>query len=294
MKKIDKEELHTIFRGMESNNEFYFNMLYEKYKKLVYAIAFSILKDKENSEDVVQKVYIKIWKMEKQKLPKNNEACWLYSMTKNEAIDLIKCKKTMLNIDALYYISEENKDLNEVIDRDSYNRILAKLNTQEQEIISLKVLSNLSFKEISQILNMPESTVKWKYYKSIHTLKLLLSNLGMFIITFVIGLKTILSNQRQSSQIPNEMQENISVPDTSTTSSEQQKVENYEDYRQEDLSDSVQEDTAEQVIIQEQVNINNYYEIGILGISSIFLIFTIIFSIIFVKHQLKRKHKSSK
>lgn len=120
---------------MESNNEFYFNKLYEKYKKLGYAIAFSILKDKENSEDVMQKVYIKIWKMEKQKLPRNNEACWLYSIIKHEALDLIKYKKTLLNIDELYYISEENKELNEVIDQDSYNRIIAKLNTQEQEII---------------------------------------------------------------------------------------------------------------------------------------------------------------
>ena len=48
MKKIDKQELHNIFCGIKSNNEFYFNKLYEKYRKLVYAIAFSILKDKEN------------------------------------------------------------------------------------------------------------------------------------------------------------------------------------------------------------------------------------------------------
>ncbi len=293
MKKIDKEELHSIFRGMESNNEMYFNKLYEKYKKLVYAIAFSILKNKEDSEDVVQKVYIKIWKIDKQKLPRNNESCWLYSMTKNEAIDLIKYKKILLDIDELYYISEENKELNEVIDRDSYNRIISKLNSQEQEIISLKILSNLSFKEISQILNIPESTVKWKYYKSIHTLKLLLGNLGMFIITFAIGLKAVFSNRKKSSQI-NEIQEDISVPNSSTTSSEQQKTENQENYRDKFMNNTVQEDTTEQVVMQEPVNTNSYLRIGILGVSSIFLIFTIIFTIIFVKHQLKRKHKSSK
>ena len=93
MKKIDKKELHNIFCNIENNKELYFNKLYEKYKKLVYAIAFSILKDKDNSEDIVQKVYIKILKMEKQKLPKTNEAGWLYSITKNETIDFIKSKK---------------------------------------------------------------------------------------------------------------------------------------------------------------------------------------------------------
>lgn len=181
MRKSNKEELHIIFDGMKKDKELYFNMLYEKYKSLVYAIAFSMLKNKENSEDVMQKVYVKIWKMEKQKLPKDNEAVWLYSIVKNEVIDFIKYQKPLLNIEELYYIIEENKELNDVVDKDSYNKIISKLNTQEQEIVSLKVLSNLSFKEISQILNIPESTVKWKYYNSVHILKLLLSNLGMLL-----------------------------------------------------------------------------------------------------------------
>ena len=59
--------------------------------------------------------------MDNQKLPKNNEASWLYSITKNEAIDFIRNRKTLLNIDEIYYISEDD-ELNEIIDRDNYNR----------------------------------------------------------------------------------------------------------------------------------------------------------------------------
>ena len=214
MKKIDKKELHNIFCNMENNKEIYFNKLYEEYKKLVYAIAFSVLQDKDNSEDVVQKVYIKIWKMDKQNLPKTNEASWLYSITKNEAIDFIKNKKTLIDIDELYYISEEDKELAKIIDIDSYNRIISKLNDQEKEIISLKILSNLSFKEISAILNIPEGTVKWKYYKSLHTLKLLLGNLGMFIITATIGLKALVSNKKNKLQKTDETPNNENITTT--------------------------------------------------------------------------------
>ena len=301
MNKIDKENLHSIFLGIKNDNdkEAYFNKLYKKYKELVYRIAFSILKNKENSEDVTQKVFIKIWNMESQKLPKNNEACWLYSITKNEAIDLIRAQKALLNVDELYYISEENEEINNIINKDYYNRIISKLNQKEQEIISLKILSDLSFKEISQILNISESTVKWRYYKAVHTLKLLLANLGMFIITFAISLKTLLHNKERSSYDINEtQQEDINILDSNTTSSEQHKTENKENYIEEDTSDFIQEDITEQVIIQKDEQLINYYNIGILSISSIFLIFsiifTIIFTIIFVKHQLKRKNKSSK
>ena len=271
MKKIDKKELHMIFQKMATNKELYFNKLYENYKILIYSIAFSILKNSENSKDVVQKVYTKIWDIENEKLPKNNEASWLYTLTKNEALDLDK-----------------------IIDKDYYNRIISKLDIQEQEIISLKILSNMSFKEISQILNIPEGTVKWKYYKSIHTLKLLLGNLGMFIITFAISLKEVILNQKKLSEKTDGKQENTNTTDSSTLSSEQKDVENQEYDSVQEIKNSIQENTTEQVITQTSDNTNNYIKIGFLGIASIFLTFTIIFTIIFIKHQLKGKHKSSK
>ena len=243
MNKIDKEELHNIFGEIKNNNELYFNKLYEKYKKLIYAIAYSILKNKENSEDIVQRVYIKIWKMEKQKLPTSNEASWLYTLTKNEALDFLKYEKKMLNVDEIYYISEENKEINEILNIDSYNKIISKLNDDEQEIVSLKILSNLSFKEISQILNIPEGTIKWKYYKSIHTLKLLLGNLSMFIITFVIGLKTILSNQTKTSQ-QEEIQESEVIDSTTTTSTEHKQQEELDDYINQNTTNTIIENES--------------------------------------------------
>ena len=57
MAKINKQELHNIFAGIQNHNELEFNKLYEKYKNLVYGVAFSILKNKEDSEEVVQNIF---------------------------------------------------------------------------------------------------------------------------------------------------------------------------------------------------------------------------------------------
>lgn len=54
MDKIKKQELHEIFQKAKQGETNVLNGLYEKYYKLVYSIAFSILKNKENSEDVAQ------------------------------------------------------------------------------------------------------------------------------------------------------------------------------------------------------------------------------------------------
>ena len=197
MKKINKEELHNIFIGIKNNKESAFKELYEKYRKLVYAVSFSILKNKENSEELVQKVFIKLWQMEKNNFPTSNESSWLYSMTKNEVLNFLRNQKEEIEIDELYYITEEDKELNKIIEKDTYNKIISRLNKKEQEIVSLKILSNLSFKEISQILHVPIGTVQWRYYKSLHTLKILLSNLCIYIIAIGIFITNRFRNKHQ-------------------------------------------------------------------------------------------------
>ena len=59
MKKIKVEELRKIFNGIRNDEKLAFETLYKDYNKLVYSIAFSILKNKENSEDIVQIVFFK-------------------------------------------------------------------------------------------------------------------------------------------------------------------------------------------------------------------------------------------
>lgn len=64
MKFINKQELHKLFAELKTNKqEDVFNELYNKCGNLVYKIAFSILKNKENSEEIV---FLKIWEINKE------------------------------------------------------------------------------------------------------------------------------------------------------------------------------------------------------------------------------------
>lgn len=299
MKVINKEELHSIFIGIKDNNELAFNKLYEKYRKLVYAVTFSILKNKENSEDLVQNIFIKLWKMEKDKLPTNNEASWLYSITKNETLNFLRSKKEEIDIDKIYYIANEDKELNEIIEKDAYNKIISRLNKEEQEIISLKILSNLSFKEISLMLNMPVGTIQWKYYKSLHTLKILLSNLSMYIITIGIFITNRIKNKHQradSLETKPSTENNIEQEDTKKEILDEQERENLREdnntVNDNEKNENIQENTIAS-ISKENTNINPV-DIGLISISSIFLIATITFFIIFIKHQQNKRKNVSK
>ncbi len=294
MKSINKEELHEIFDKLKDEKK-EFEKLYEQYGNLVYKIAFSIVKNREQSEDIKQIVFLKIWKIEKDKLPARNEASWLYSITKNETLNYIKKQKDTISLDDIYYITVEDKELNKIIDKESYNKILDRLESKEQEIISLKILGNLSFQEIAQMLDEPVGTIKWKYYKSIHTLKILLSNLSMLIVTLLVGLKTMFNTNKSEQPSIAEQEKNI-TEDSTTKQAEKTKTETESQDRSENniiAEDSTKEETKEEIIIPKSQEIN-YVGVGILSISGIFLIVTLIFTIFFVKYQLKAKKKLSK
>lgn len=122
----------------------------------------------------------------KEKLPSQNELSWLYTVVKNHSIEYLRKQHKDLDISSIYNLEDKENEITKIIDRDSFNRLIDCLNDKEKEIVSLKILANLSFKEISKVLNMPIGTVQWKFYKAIHTLKIFISNLTMFVITFLL------------------------------------------------------------------------------------------------------------
>ena len=303
--KYNEKELHEIYIKMKNTTEKEeaFNTLYKNYHKLVYGIAFSILKNKDDSEDVSQSVFAKIYKLSKSKLPDKSESSWLYSVTKNETITYLRKKNKEINLDDdynIYNLQIENDDIKEIENIDAYKRTIKTLSPKEQEIISLKILSGLSFREISKVLNMPIGTVQWNYYKAIHSLQLLLGNISMFVITITLYLlinrnKTKRSDEINMSAINEEIvngaetnitTENSTVLDNTVTNEEKTQQQSKPDENVE----CIQSETRE----EQSIFLNSKIYISLLTLSMIFLIFIIIFAINCFKYYYNKKNTKDK
>ena len=146
---------------------------------------------------------------------------------------------------------------------------------KEKEIVSLKIISNFTFKEIAEILEIPIGTVQWKYYKAVHTLKIFISNLAMFVITFLI----YIINSQTKNSFENMMEED-SVQDSIDMPSNQ--------------PGDIIIDSNISAGTKSESSLANSKELGLVSVCTIFLILTIIFGVIFVKFQQKKKKKTSK
>ena len=206
--KSKNAELGRIFKEFKENDMSSYDFFYKEYYSLIYGIVFSILKNKENSEDVVQNVLIKIFSLDKSKFPDRGSLSWLYTVSKNEALNYLRKNKQFVNIEEIYEIKEETDEIEKIIDVHTYNKIINGLNEKEKEIVSLKILSNFTFKKIGQLLKMPTATVQWKYYKAVDSLKISLGNLAMFMITFIV---LVVKNKILTNKDSNSIQENNQI-----------------------------------------------------------------------------------
>ncbi len=292
MNEEEKLNLKILLRNLKNGNKEVMQELYSNYNKVIYGIAFSILKNKEDSEDVVQIVFSKLHVLDKEKLPKEKEATWLYSVTKNEALSILKKKYNNVSLENIYNLKDNNNEIDKLIDRNSYNNLINKLEKKDQEIISLKILSKLTFSEIAEILGESTNTIKWRYYKSMYALKILLSNLSVFIVTATLGILSI-KNQNKNA---NELKDEAEIANDIITENLEENKENYGDeQKKENVIQEEMTDFFENTIIEEPIiDTTNCFSVGIFSISAIFLVLTIIFSIFLAKHQLNARKKSSK
>ena len=243
-------------------------------------------------------------------MPKNYEASWLYTVTKNECISFIRKNKETSSIENR--IENDKNEIEAVIQNSSYQNLLQSLEQVEKQIIFLKIEAGYSFKEIAKLLKMPIGTVQWKYYKSLHSLKLLIGNLSMFIIGTIICIlnkkqikKVTINNTEKTEQEEKEnltQNDNMKEENQKNDEIEQASIEN--NSKQEETSANIIAENngqekikqGEQTIIETEVIEYRIVprDIILYGLTSVFLFFTIFFTIISIKNQQSRKEKTSK
>ena len=294
---MKKEE--EIFELLKTNRKLGIEELYKNYSKLVFGVIYSILKNTDETEDVLQNVFIKLFRLDNEKLPTKSHLSWLYSVAKNETINYIKKHSKEKCFENLYEISDKDTEIEKALDKEYFNNLIKNLPKKQQEILSLKIVSNLSFKEIANILNMKISTVQWHYYKSLNTIKLLLGN----VITIFVGAFLYIKTRGLTERNEAEPEENASVKEkdevaideknTADNKSINQSTELQEEHNRAD-SYTGKNDTIEitaQATGAAESSTNNIVSLGIIITT---IIFVVTFSIFLIKRQIKLKKKLSK
>ena len=139
-----------------------FDEIYNRTRKSVYYVALSILRDKVLAEDVMQTTYMRVLKNIQGYTLGTNASASIIKIAKNEAINVRKVRMREQYVDEY-----ENHTVFGISEPDTYGELidLAKrlLADDEFSILMLVTACGYKRKEIGKMLDMPISTVTWKY-----------------------------------------------------------------------------------------------------------------------------------
>jgi RNA polymerase sigma-70 factor (ECF subfamily) len=143
-----------------------FTTLYDMYSKSLYGVIFNLLKDKEESEDVLQDVFVKIWKnIDSYNDGKGRFFTWILNIARNASIDRLRSKghnnsKKNLSADNFVHILDFNTSATNKIDAIGIREFINKLKPKCIRLIDLLFFKGYTQQEASDELEIPLGTVK--------------------------------------------------------------------------------------------------------------------------------------
>ena len=164
-----------------------FGELMTRYEKQVYHQALRLLSNPEDAADVTQEVFIKVWRSLPSFQGDSSFSTWLYRLTDNAAIDLLRREKKRRGDASLddeeYQWDSTLADPNSAPDREleqqelrrSVAEGLKKLSEEHRRVLVLREINGLSYEEIGKILGLSTGTVKSRIARARTALARLLS-----------------------------------------------------------------------------------------------------------------------
>lgn len=170
--------------SLNQNEQSKLEKIYKLYSRDMYRIAFNILHNYEDSNDIVQASIAKIAKLI-DNIDLNNinrTKGFIFIIVKNESINLYNKRKSLIYYDDLDYfdslLSSDDVVSSEVICKENneyIQRAISSLKEHESQIITLRYYHDLSYKEISVLMECSENTARVILHRAKKSLKKILS-----------------------------------------------------------------------------------------------------------------------
>lgn len=154
-----------------------FSDLLDTYQERLYWHIRKIVITHDNANDVLQNTFIRIYKGIQNFKEKSALHTWMYRIAYNESIRFLEQQKIKTSFD----LEDDNAEYLNKLTADVYfngeelqlklHTIISNLSDKQQRVFQMKYFDDLSFREISEILNISENTLKSSYYSAVKTIE---------------------------------------------------------------------------------------------------------------------------
>jgi len=169
-----------LVRRLREGDTRAFEVLFERYRRSVLAFLTTWLGDHAMAEDVTQETFVELARRAESLDPKRSVKAWLFRVARNRAVDWLRRRREMpmgeavlREVDRLPASPADRPDAGLLAEEASarIRRWLAVLPESEREVLRLRFVADLKFREIAMVLNRPLGTVLWQTRSGLRKLR---------------------------------------------------------------------------------------------------------------------------
>ncbi len=174
-KLSDFTDSELLTRYLRDKDPTYFTVLYRRYAGKVFAKCISMLADEGMARDATQDIFIKVLLNVARFTELSSFSTWVYSITYNYCIDLIRKKKKMpvIYTEDMGKTSRETDDIEELPDsvlldmeQNRLEKVFELLPPGDKAILLMKYIDDLSIKDIGIVLDKTDSAIKMQIMRA--------------------------------------------------------------------------------------------------------------------------------
>jgi len=159
-------------------------VLYGRYQVRLYRFLVRLVRNEAVAEELTNETFLEIWRTADRFESRSSPSTWMFAIARNKAVSLLRKRSEVeLDDDAAMSIEDE-ADTPEVAaqkgDKAALIRAcLARLSAEHQEVVDLVYYHDKSIKEVSEIVGIPENTVKTRMFHARKKLSELMAEAGV-------------------------------------------------------------------------------------------------------------------
>lgn len=164
---MDNQKLAELFTAIRAGDSEAFTAFYEAYKKPVFTVLWRIVGSKEQAEDLTQDLFVKLFTNPPASTVRNFRA-YVFQMARNLALNALRRKQYS---DAEGVGSHQIDDLSGVDLRLDLNAAISKLGDCERQVLVLRLNADLTFSEISFVMDQSLPATYRTYKRALKVLQ---------------------------------------------------------------------------------------------------------------------------
>ena len=155
-----------------------FQWLYDQYSSALYGVVLRIVRDEEQAQDVLQDIFVKIWKnLDAYDASKGRLFTWMLNVSRNTAIDALRARKAQpssairTDEDNVHIIDRQHNTQQPNPEHIGVQEIVSQLRPERKQLIDLVYFAGYTHEEAAEELKLPLGTVKTRSRAALQELK---------------------------------------------------------------------------------------------------------------------------